>query len=137
MVRQHGLRLIFCCSQGPLNVTLSPKKVDCPALQADLAGKDFTAEKQQVIVISAGNNKALTAKDQERNALERCAAEQRHQHRCSTQNHVAAAAMLLVLFCTLLLLLELPLCPYGCCAHIASVHGLLLPAFITLGSLAG
>ncbi|KAL3153855.1 hypothetical protein ABBQ32_013427 [Trebouxia sp. C0010 RCD-2024] len=48
---------------------------------ADLAGKDFTAEKQQVIVISAGNNKALTAKDQERNALERCAAEQRHQHR--------------------------------------------------------
>lgn len=50
-------------------------------LQADLAGKDFTAEKQQVIVISAGNNKALTAKDQERNALERRAAERRHQHR--------------------------------------------------------
>lgn len=51
-------------------------------LQADLAGKDFTAEKQQVIVISTGNNKAMTAKDQERNALERRAAEQRHQHRC-------------------------------------------------------
>ncbi len=51
-------------------------------LQADLAGKDFTAEKQQVIVISTGNNKAMTAKDQERNALERRAAEQRHEHRC-------------------------------------------------------
>ncbi|DBA95930.1 hypothetical protein WJX77_005491 [Trebouxia sp. C0004] len=48
---------------------------------ADLAGKDFTAEKQQVIVISTGNNKAMTAKDQERNALERRAAEQRHEHR--------------------------------------------------------
>jgi len=52
-------------------------------LQADLAGKDFTAEKQQVIVISTGNNKAMTAKDQERNALERRAAEQRHEHRCA------------------------------------------------------
>lgn len=48
---------------------------------ADLAGKEFTAEKQQVIVISTGNNKAMTAKDKERNALERRAAEQRHEHR--------------------------------------------------------
>lgn len=55
------------------------------SLQADLAGKDFTAEKQQVIVISTGNNKAMTAKDQERNALERRAAERRHQHRCATR----------------------------------------------------
>lgn len=52
-------------------------------LQADLAGKEFTAEKQQVIVISTGNNKAMTAKDKERNALERRAAEQRHEHRCA------------------------------------------------------
>ena len=56
-------------------------------LQADLAGKEFTAEKQQVIVISTGNNKAMTAKDKERNALERRAAEQRHEHRCCPQNH--------------------------------------------------
>ena len=65
-------------------------------MQADLAGKDFTAEKQQVIVISTGNNKALTAKDQERNALQRRAAEQRHQHRYSYSYSQVNVQMLLL-----------------------------------------
>ena len=56
------------------------RQVFCAA-QADLADRDFSAEKQQVMVISTGNNKALTAKDKERNAAQRHAAEQRHQHR--------------------------------------------------------
>lgn len=66
-------------------------------VQADLADRDYTAEKQQVVVISAGNNKAFTAKDKERNALQRLEAEQRHEHRCaksSADDHVSLA------FCT-------------------------------------
>lgn len=50
------------------------------SMQASLAGKDFTAEKQHVIVISTG---AVEAVDQERVAAERTEAEQRNRHRCA------------------------------------------------------
>lgn len=51
-------------------------------LQADLADRDFTAERDQVLVISTGQNKALTAKDKERDAQQRLVAQKRHAHRC-------------------------------------------------------
>lgn len=44
------------------------------------------------MVISAGNNKALTAKDKERNAQQRLAAEQRHEHRCVSNTSDMSAA---------------------------------------------
>ncbi len=47
-------------------------------MQASLAGRDFTAEKQQVIVISTG---AVAHVDQERREAERRAAEDKHRHR--------------------------------------------------------
>lgn len=49
-------------------------------MQASLAGKDFTAEREHVIVISTG---AVEAVDLERLAAERTEAEQRNRHRCA------------------------------------------------------
>lgn len=46
--------------------------------QADLAGKDFAAEKEHVIVISTG---AVAPVDHERLAAERKEAEDRNRHR--------------------------------------------------------
>jgi hypothetical protein len=56
-------------------------------MQASLAGKDFTAEREHVIVISTG---AVEAVDLERLAAERTEAEQRNRHRCAT--HMACTA---------------------------------------------
>ena len=50
----------------------------CPC-QADLAGKDFAAEREHVVVISTG---AVAAMDHERLAAERAEAEERHRHQC-------------------------------------------------------
>ena len=47
-------------------------------VQAELASRDFTAERGEVVVISNGT---VTAKDRERDQQERIDAEFRHQHR--------------------------------------------------------
>ena len=60
--------------QPPPQPPLTPAA--CP--QADLAGKDFTAEKEHVIVISTG---AVANVDHERVAAERREAEDRNRHR--------------------------------------------------------
>jgi hydroxyethylthiazole kinase-like sugar kinase family protein len=48
------------------------------ALQADLADRDFTAERHQVIVISTG---AVDPIEQQRSLAERKETEDRHRHR--------------------------------------------------------
>lgn len=49
-------------------------------LQAELAERDFTAERGEVIVISTGA--AVDARAEASTARERRAAEQRNRHRC-------------------------------------------------------
>ena len=72
-----------------------------PPLQADLAGKDFSAEKQHVIVISTG---AVDSVDAERLAAERAEAEERNRHRwgcggvrCGGFNEQSAILWMIVL----------------------------------------
>lgn len=67
--RSHSRRSTVC---------RQPSQLRPPSTQADLAGKDFTAEKEHVIVISTG---AVAAVDHERLAAERKAAEDRNRHR--------------------------------------------------------
>ncbi len=58
-----------------------PVMLPCWSLQAELADKDFAAERgHQVIVISTGPS-AATAKDRERDAVQRVATQAKHQHR--------------------------------------------------------
>jgi hypothetical protein len=64
--------------RGTLGIISAPSLVGLSFLQASLAGKDFTAEKEHVVVISTG---AVSAVDQERLAAERAEAEERHRHR--------------------------------------------------------
>lgn len=64
----------------PARASRPPTNKSAPTFchQADLAGKDFTAEKEHVIVISTG---AVAPVDHERLAAERKEAEDRNRHR--------------------------------------------------------
>ena len=57
--------------------------------QAQLAGRDFTAERGSVVVISNGT---VQAKDKERSLAERRAAEERNAHRQATIQSTSTSA---------------------------------------------
>ena len=66
------------CPPTPPTPPSHPPTHHHPPLQASLAGKDFIAEKEHVIVISTG---AVESVDHQRRAAERKEAEDRNRHR--------------------------------------------------------